>query len=326
MILRRSISFIAASVLSVIIAVLLSACDSGEGMTPLMLAAHSGDRAALKAQLAEGVPVDARSRYGWTALIFASWKGHREQVDLLLDAGADPNIVSNTVPSGFETVGGHPPTTALRESIRGGYLAIARLLMDRGATPDAMAVALAGEYGDISFLGSLQSRGVDWNKASGSAFVPTALCSAAADGKRENVTWLLRHGAKPNVIAEGATALIEAAENDQVEIVRLLLNNGANPNLVPGGSSQESALFKAVTKYTDDRDYAANLAVIRLLLSHGADRNHRAMNGQHTALEFAKIQRENGKKYLDTATGPKILERHRASQRHHDATIRLLEE
>ncbi len=322
---RRPILGVATTVLTVLVAVFLSACGSKEGMTPLMLAAHSGDTAALKSQLAEGAAVNGRSRYGWTALIFASWKGHREQVDLLLDAGADPNIDSKAVPSGFETVGDHPPTTALRESIRAGHLAIARLLMDRGADPEPGAVALAGSKGDIACLEILQKRRVDWNQPSASAFHPSALCSAAAAGKRENVAWLLRHGAKPNVVAEGTTALIEAAKHDQPEIVLLLLGNGADPNLVADQGLRQSALFTAVTKSTDDRDYAANLTVIRVLLNHGADRKYRAMNGEYSALEFAKIQRANGQKYLAAATDPEIRERHLASQRHHDEIIRLLE-
>lgn len=304
-------------------AFLFSGCG-GEGMTPLMLAAHGGNTAELKARIAVGDAVDARSRYGWTALMFAAWKGHREQVVMLLDAGADPNAGSGAVPSRFETVGGHPPSNALREAISSGHPDIARLLMDRGAKPEPGAVALAGGNGDIALLENLAKRGVDWNAPSESAFHPTALCSAASSGKRDNAVWLLRHGAEPDLIAVEQAALDEAVYHDHPELVRLLLENGADANLV-FDRGRETALFSAVSKHTDRRFYAKNLAIVRLLRKHGADPGFRALGGAETILEFARQRRENGIRYRDAATDPEIRQRHEASVAHCEALIRLLE-
>jgi ankyrin repeat protein len=304
-------------------AFLFSGCG-GEGMTPLMLAAHGGNTPELKARIAAGDAVDARSRYGWTALMFAAWKGHREQVVMLLDAGADPNAGSGAVPSRFETVGGHPPSNALREAISSGHGDIARLLMDRGAKPDPGAVALAGGKGDIALLENLAKRGVDWNAPSESAFHPTALCSAASAGKRENAAWLLRHGAEPDVIAVEQTALKAAAYEDHPELVRLLLENGADPNLA-FDRGRETALFSAVSKHTDRRFYARNLEVVKLLRKHGADPGFRVFGGKETILEFARKGPESGMRYRDAATDPEIRQRHEASIAHDEAVIRLLE-
>jgi ankyrin repeat protein len=304
-------------------AFLFSGCG-GEGMTPLMLAAHGGNTPELKARIAAGDAVDARSRYGWTALMFAAWKGHREQVVMLLDAGADPNAGSGAVPSRFETVGGHPPSNALREAISSGHGDIARLLLDRGAKPEPGAVALAGGKGDIALLENLAKRGVDWNAPSESAFHPTALCSSASAGKRENAAWLLRHGAKPDVIAVEQTALKAAAYEDHPELVRLLLENGADPNLA-FDHGRETALFSAVSKHTDRRFYARNLEVVKLLRKHGADPGFRVFGGKETILEFARKGPESGMKYRDAATDPEIRQRHEASIAHDEAVIRLLE-
>lgn len=304
-------------------AFLFSGCG-GEGMTPLMLAAHAGNTPELKARIAAGDAVDARSRYGWTALMFAAWKGHREQVKMLLDAGADPNAGSGAVPSRFETVGGHAPSNALREAISNGHLEIARLLLDRGAKPEPGAVALAGGKGDIALLEDLAKRGVDWNAPSDSAFNPTALCSAASSDKRDNAVWLLRHGAKPDVIAVGQTALKEAAYHDHPEMVRLLLEHGADPNLALD-RGRESALFSAVSKYTDRRFYARNLEVVKLLRKHGADPGFRVFGGPETILEFVKKRRESGIQHRDAATDREIRQRHAASVVHVEAVIRILE-
>lgn len=300
----------------------VSGCFSGEGMTPLLLAAHGGDNSALKARIAAGDNVNERSRYGWTALMFASWKGHREQVAALLDAGADPNLVSGEVPSSFETVAGTAPTTALQQAIESDHLDIARQLMARGANPDPGAAAAAGGKGDLALLEEFDRRGVDWNQPSSHAWHGTALRSAAAAGNRRNLDWLLRHGADPN-LANSSTPLKEAVDADDPETVRFLLERGADPNVVYW--TDATVLFTAVTKHTEGHRYDKNLEVIRLLLKHGADRNHRATSDKVTALELLRIQRKNGEKYLEKAEDPEIRKRHEASARHDEAVMRLLD-
>ena len=54
-------------------------------------ASRKGDVAALKALLDKGVDVNAKTRYGATALSYACDKGHVEVVRLLIERGADVN-------------------------------------------------------------------------------------------------------------------------------------------------------------------------------------------------------------------------------------------
>jgi ankyrin repeat protein len=293
-----------------------------EGVTPLMLAARSGDNATLSTLIAGGANLDKPSKYGWTALMFASWKGHTDIVQKLLQAGANPNVVSKDVPSAFETVGGHPPSAALREAIQNQHFDIAYLLLDAGATADPVACALAGGTGNIPLLEKLLTLGADLNRSSRNGFYPTPLCAASEAGKLEAVQWLIKKGADPNFIAVHHTALGKAVYADQVEIVEYLLKHGANPNLVYS-FMKGAALHEAATKRSPWRKYDENLAIIRILLSHGADRAHKA-NGKHTALEFVKIQRNNGLKYVQKVTDPKIRKRLEDSQKHKDSIIDLL--
>lgn len=57
-------------------------------------AAKMGDAAALTAQIAAGADVDARDRFGQTALMLAAQRGHLEAVRVLVGAGADLDVTA----------------------------------------------------------------------------------------------------------------------------------------------------------------------------------------------------------------------------------------
>src|SRR6185295_19295677 len=66
----------------------VSAQDKNE---EFFAAARKGDTAAVKSLLDKGVDVNAKTRYGATALSYACDKGHIEVVSLLIERGADVN-------------------------------------------------------------------------------------------------------------------------------------------------------------------------------------------------------------------------------------------
>jgi len=66
----------------------VSAQDKNE---EFFAAARKGDTAAVKSLLDKGVDVNAKTRYGATALSYACDKGHIEVVALLIERGADVN-------------------------------------------------------------------------------------------------------------------------------------------------------------------------------------------------------------------------------------------
>jgi hypothetical protein len=75
----------------------------------LRAAASGGDIEAVRAQLAEGVDVDAANDYGATALILAALNGHGEVVRALLDAGADAELADTFYgrsPMAWASIGG----------------------------------------------------------------------------------------------------------------------------------------------------------------------------------------------------------------------------
>lgn len=101
--------------------------------------------------------LDAYATDGFTALGLASFFGHAEAAALLLARGADPNRASDN----------DMRVAPLHSAAAGSHLAIVRMLLDRGADPQAT-----------------QEGGF------------TALHSAAQNGRADIVEQLLAHGAR----------------------------------------------------------------------------------------------------------------------------------
>ena len=91
--------------------------------TPLYMAAYKGEPSKVSDLLRKGVKINEVSM-GATALMVASSEGHVEIVKMLLDSGADPNIVVNEV------------NTALEWAANAKHPDVVKLLLERGADLD----------------------------------------------------------------------------------------------------------------------------------------------------------------------------------------------
>jgi uncharacterized protein len=106
----------------------LATARSGDGFSPLHLAAFFGQAQAAALLVARGAEVDARGT-GWmtgTALHSAASGRHADVVAVLLDAGADPSLRQS---------GGW---TALHSAAEHGDAAIVRSLLAHGADREAV--------------------------------------------------------------------------------------------------------------------------------------------------------------------------------------------
>ncbi|HVF54891.1 MAG TPA: ankyrin repeat domain-containing protein [Pyrinomonadaceae bacterium] len=136
----------------------------------LFEAARKGDAVAVKALLDKGADVNAKFRYGATALSYAADKGHVEVVRLLLERGADVNVKDtfyHSSPIQWAAFKGHAPIVqALLEKgaegvddvlgigADGGNIELVRIaLADGKAKPETLSAALAaaekGKHAEI---------------------------------------------------------------------------------------------------------------------------------------------------------------------------------
>ncbi len=88
----------------------------------LWAAARRGDAAQVRELLAQGAPVNAATRYGVTALMFAADRGSLDVVQILLDHGAEVNVTDNFYNS-----------TPVGAALSNGHEEVARLLLEHGA-------------------------------------------------------------------------------------------------------------------------------------------------------------------------------------------------
>lgn len=198
-----------------------------DGTAAMLDAARQGDYANVQTQLARDPHLaHASNETGETALHAAAERGHTGIMDLLLDAGANPNASRGD--------GWRPIHSVLINGWRAGLTreqtwAIADRLLARGAEYN---IYLATRRGDMAYVRDALAR--DASLANFDDTCHFRPISAAAE--RNDVTMatlLLEHGADPNAPEHGAPrghALWQAVYQKRYELARLLVEYGADPN------------------------------------------------------------------------------------------------
>ena len=172
--------------------------------------------------------------------------------------------------------------TPLHAAAYQGDLALARLLLERGADVNAAnqggltPLHEAADSGRREMLELLLSRGASVSATfrNDNTDRITALHVATSRGNREAAELLLNHGAEVNARAgNGATPLHDAVTSGNREVVELLLQRGAEVNAKLKNANTDGITPLHIAAAKDRREAA------EALLGHGAEVNARAGNG-----------------------------------------------
>jgi uncharacterized protein len=265
-----------------------------EAETPLMLVARTGNTYALKLLLSQKVDVNARETWnGQTALMWAVAEGHAAATRLLIDHAADIHARSN---SGF---------TALLFAARQGKSDIVQMLLNAGANvnelrPDgATPLLLAVINGHEDLVDLLLDKGADPNIEGGLTaharvgerakplkveFDPDRDYANPSGNNDQNAR---QKGPAINLWGTPLHAAVSIANPlqssvhwvvrvDKLRVVKSLLEHGANVNAKMRSDEPYFAGVRYHAPLTGATPFllasrAGDVALMRLLLTHGAD-------------------------------------------------------
>jgi ankyrin repeat protein len=272
---------------------LVAAVDTSH--PPLVQAAKSGDKEALKSLLQKKADANAADADGTTALHWASYHDDIESADLLIHAGAKVNAVTDL------------GVTPLWLASENGSSPMVRKLLEAGANPNGALMSgetplmVAARSGYPDAVEQLLAKGANPN-AHGTRG-QTALMWAVSQKHPEVVKVLIAHHADLNLRSDvwsevmavpphgylpynkaiphgGETALMFAARVGDLDSAKLLVAAGANVN-------DADAWGVSATTLAAHSDFKE---LVQFLLDKGADPNA-APNG-FTALHEAIMRRD----------------------------------
>jgi ankyrin repeat protein len=157
---------------------------AGEGSPDMIEYAREGKYEELKNFIKRGVDVNARDPKGWTALMWASERGHADVARLLLDHGASVNAEVDVM------------GTALMMAAYKGHLETVKLLLDRGAD-----MYVRNKFGWTALIGACYAERLSVAEEllhRARRGMSQALVRACAEGRLEEARSLLDRGADPN--------------------------------------------------------------------------------------------------------------------------------
>jgi ankyrin repeat protein len=243
------------------------------GLTPLLFAAREGCVECISVLAELGANVNATAPDGISAIVIALINGHYDVAGAAIEAGTDVNLLDyvgrgalyaaidfNTMPAS-----NRPAPHVIDDKL--SALDVARMLLERGANPNAQLKRLAPYRAKLD-------RGNDFLLGTGT----TPFLRAAKAGDVPAMSLLLEHGADATLAAtrNEITPLMAAAgvgtqEQDTtgryktqaqaIEAIQLLLDLGADVNATTADG--RTALHGAALQGYDD--------VIKFLVAHGAD-------------------------------------------------------
>jgi ankyrin repeat protein len=272
------------------------------GATALMLAARGGSAETATRLVETGADINAREKaFGQTALMIAAGLDRADVVRLLLARGADWKAASaiadlKAMTSMMDDGTGRPQ----QQQPGGGVAGVTRGYRYNeliGTQGGLTALHFAARQGSAAAATALVEAGANVNIPS-PGDKATPLLVALINGHFDLAVMLLDSGADPNLVSDAGVSPLYAALNVQwapiaaypqprahlqqsrtyLDVMQLLLDRGADPNArvhrkvwYSGYNFDQSGVDEAGATPFWRASYAADVAAMKLLVSHGAD-------------------------------------------------------
>jgi uncharacterized protein len=264
--------------------------------TVLMMAARTGDVATITLLLDRGADVNAKeTSRGTTALMWAVAQRHPAAAQLLIDYGADVSAASS--PAWQDRPVGYAKAVDPRPSRKRDNSKVYSQIGPRNMQPrnggGLTPLAFAARVNDLESVRILLNAGASVNQVTNYGWSP--LLIATENRYYQLGSFLLDHGADPNVVTKGAwSPLYIAVDNrnieggdyplrkpdmDHLDFIKKLIEKGANVNHRVKESTWYRTVFTSQWVLEDGATpfwraaQSSDLAVLKLLLEHGADPN-----------------------------------------------------
>ena len=178
----------------------------------------------LQATIRHGVDVNATNKENITALMIACEEGNIDVINILLNAGADPNITNADGDTCLCYAARNDCCTEVLQAIISHGIDV-----NTTNKKNVTALMIACEEGNIDVINVLLSVGADLNIGNGYTFLHYA---AQNRYRAEVFEAMISHGVDVNATNEkNVTALMIACQNGNEDHTNVLLNAGADPGM-----------------------------------------------------------------------------------------------
>ncbi len=266
----------------------------GNSDTVLMMAARTGSVPALQALLDRGADVNAtETTRGTTALMWAVAQRHPAAVQMLVDYGADVSAASTAAwqdrPVSYAKAS--DPRPSRKRGLFGNQIGPKNFRGTEGG--GLTALAYAARDNDLESVRILLATGADINQVTHYGWSP--LLIATQNRYYQLASYLLDHGADPNITnkgkwsplylavdnrnIEGGDYPVRKADMDTLDYIKKLIDKGADVNWRIKESTWYRTVFTSQWVHEDGAtafwraSQSSDIAVMKLLLAHGADPN-----------------------------------------------------
>ena len=192
----------------------ISAQDAKQELdNQLWEAARKGDVVAVKTLLDKGANVNAKFRYGTTALFKAAERGHTEVVKLLLARGADASVK--------DTFYG---ATAMTWALENKHVDVVRALLEKSAESVDEVLILGAREGNAVLVRIALDRG-----GAKAETLTAALDATMGDAKRAEIAEMLKKAGAvppPTVDAETLQSYVGKYKSEQGTDIAVTLKEG----------------------------------------------------------------------------------------------------